>query len=107
MSDLNPVVHGRAFAPPGKGPWELESTHASRPVTAFSQDAFLQGFSKGFAEGTARHGVLLSHLGAGFSQGFLYNQPVPVGAPAGAMGPPPKPVLQLISRIHPAMRRRH
>jgi phosphohistidine swiveling domain-containing protein len=107
MSEQYPVVKGRTFTPPGKGPWELESTHTSRPLTPLAQDAFSHGFTKGFAEGTARYGVLLSHLEPGFSHGFLYNQPVAVGAPAGAMGPPPKPVLQLVSRIHPEMRRRH
>lgn len=107
MSDTDPVVMGRSFAPPGKGPWELETTHAARAVTPFGQAAALEGFPKGFAEGTARYGVLLSHLAAGFSEGFQYNQPVPVGAPAGAMGLPPKPILQLVSRIHPEMRRRH
>jgi pyruvate,water dikinase len=107
MPEQHPVVNGRTFEPPGKGPWELETTHANRPMTPLAQVAFMTGFPKGFAEGTARYGVLLSHLEPGFSQGFFYNQPAPVGAPKGAMGPPPKPVLQLLSRIHPEMRRRH
>lgn len=107
MSDQHPVVKGRTFEPPGKGPWELETTHGVRPLTPMAQKAFRTGFIKGFAESTARYGVLLSHLEPGFSQGFLYNQPVAVGAPKGAMGTPPKPVLQLVSRIHPEMRRRH
>jgi pyruvate,water dikinase len=76
-------------------------------MTPLIRDGFMLGFPKGFAEGTAKYGVLLSHLEPGFSQAFFYNQPVPVGAPKGAMGPPPKPVLQLVSRLHPEMRRRH
>jgi pyruvate,water dikinase len=107
MTEPSPVVNGRTFDAPGEGPWELETTHASRPMTAIIQNAFMRGFPKGFAEGTARYGVLLSHLEPGFTQSFFYNQPVAVGAPKGAMGPPPKPVLQVLSRIHPAMRRRH
>ena len=107
MADQHPVVAGRVFEPPDKGPWELETTHSNRPMTPLAQRAFMTGFAKGFSEGTARYGVLLSHLEPGFSQGFFYNQPVAVGAPKGAMGPPPKPVLQLLSRIHPEMRRRH
>src|SRR3990170_4102402 len=93
-----PTVHGRVFEPPGKGPWELESTHASRPMTYLAQDAFKIGFVRGFKEGTARYGVLLSHLEPGFTHSFLYNQPVPVGAPPGAMKPPPKVVLQAVTR---------
>ncbi len=96
----------RAFEPPGKGPWELETTHFSRPVTAFVQPAFAEGFVRGFREGTARYGLLLDHLLPGFAQSFLYTQPVAFGAPPGAMGPPPKPVLMLLTRLHPATRRR-
>jgi pyruvate,water dikinase len=101
------TVRGRTFEPPGKGPWELESTHGSRPMTRLTQAAFLAGFPRGFAEGTARYGVLLDHLEPAFVQSFFYHQPVVVGAPRGATAPPPKPVLQLVSRIHPEMRRRH
>jgi phosphoenolpyruvate synthase/pyruvate phosphate dikinase len=96
----------RGFEPPGKGPWELESTHFSRPVAAFAQALVKEGFVKGFAEGTARYGLLLDHLEPGFSRDFVYVQPVVFGAPRGAMGPPPKPVLQLLTRLHPAMRKR-
>ncbi|RNL78837.1 PEP-utilizing enzyme [Nocardioides marmorisolisilvae] len=101
------TVNGRVFEPPGKGPWELEATHMSRPATLLLQQAFRDGFPAGFREGTSRFGLLLSHLEPGFSQSFIYAQPVPIGAPEGAMGTPPKPVLQLVSRIHPEMRRRH
>lgn len=101
------TVRGRAFAPPGKGPWELESTHGCRPMTRITQAAFQGGFARGFAEGTERYGVLLDHLEPAFVHSFMYVQPVAVGAPPGAMGPPPKPVLQVASRLHPGMRRRH
>jgi pyruvate,water dikinase len=101
------TVKGRVFEPPGKGPWELESTHGSRPMTRIAQKAFVEGFPRGFHEGTARYGVLLDHLEPAFVHSFLYHQPVAVGAPPGAAGPPPKPVLQLASRLHPEMRRRH
>jgi pyruvate,water dikinase len=107
MDEQNPVVRGRSFEPPGKGPWDLETTHAARPMTPLVQAAFMVGFPKGFREGTSRYGLLLSHLEPGFSQSFFYNQPVAVGAPAGAMRTPPRPVLQLVSRIHPEMRRRY
>ncbi|HWJ10264.1 MAG TPA: PEP-utilizing enzyme [Nocardioides sp.] len=76
-------------------------------MTRVTQGAFLGGFARGFAEGTAQYGVLLDHLEPAFVNSFLYVQPVAVGAPPGAMGPPPKPVLQAVSRLHPGMRRRH
>ena len=96
----------RRFEPPGEGPWELESTHYCRPVAAFEQAPLASGFVRGFKEGTARYGLLLDHLKPGYSQSFIYIQPMAFGAPEGAMGPPPKPVLQLLTRLHPAMRRR-
>lgn len=66
----------------------------------------LDGFSRGFAEGTARYGLLLDHLRPAFVNGFTYMQPAAFGAPKGAMGPPPKPVLWLLTRLHPKIRAR-
>jgi pyruvate,water dikinase len=107
MSGTEPVVvRGRTFEPPGKGPWEIDSTHSSTPATFLLQDAFTEGMVRGFKEGTARYGLMLSHLQPAYVQSFGYMQPVAVGAPAGAMGPPPKPVLQLLCRVHPELRRR-
>ena len=105
MTSVSTVVEP-AFEPPGKGPWELETTHFSRPMTPIVQAATREGFAAGFAEGTARYGLLLDHLEPGFARSFMYTQPVAFGAPAGAAGPPPKVVLQLLTRLHPAVRRR-
>jgi rifampicin phosphotransferase len=96
----------RTWEAPGKGPWELEATHFSRPVTRFAQQPYLTGFPAGFSESTARYGVLLDHLEPGVANDFLYMQPAAYGAPKGAMGPPPKPVLWLLTRLHPKMRAR-
>jgi phosphohistidine swiveling domain-containing protein len=94
------------WEPPGKGPWELEATHFAKPFSRFAEKAFSVGFVRGFKEGTARYGVLLDHLKPGIVNSFVYNQPVAYGAPEGAMGPPPKPVLWLLTRVHPKMRAR-
>ena len=92
--------------PPGKGPWELEATHNARPMSRFGQAWFSAGFVRGFSEGTARYGLLLDHLKPDFVNSFMYSQPVAFGAPEGAMGPPPKPVLWLLTRLVPKMRAR-
>jgi pyruvate,water dikinase len=94
------------WEPPGKGPWELEATHFSRPFTRFIQPSFQEGFVRAWQEGTARYGLLLDHLKPAFCNSFAYTQPVAFGAPEGAMGPPPKPVLWLLLRVHPKMRAR-
>jgi pyruvate,water dikinase len=97
---------GASFPAPGKGPWELETTHFSRPVARFTAAAYVAAFPRGFAEGTARYGLLIDHLKPGISNGFLYMQPVAFMAPEGAMKPPPGPVLWLLTRLHPKMRAR-
>jgi rifampicin phosphotransferase len=94
------------FNAPGKGPWELESTHFSRPMTRFLAPMYATAFAKGFSQGTARYGVLLDHILPGLSNNFVYQQPVAYLAPQGAMKPPPAPVLWLLTRVHPKMRAR-
>lgn len=91
---------------PGPGPWQAEGTHFPRPITRFGRAGFRRAFMAGFAEGTARYGLLLSHFEVEFVNGFWYQQPAAFGAPKGAKGPPPGPVLWLLTRLHPGMRAR-
>lgn len=95
-----------SFTAPGPGSWELETTHYSRPVTRFAQQAMMDGFAKGFMASTARYGVMLSHLQPAFVNDFTYLRAVGFGAPPNAAGPPPKLVLQVLSRLKPSMRKR-
>ena len=65
-----------------------------------------EGFELGFAESTARYGLLLSHFNVAFVNDFFFQQPAAFGAPKGAKGPPPAPILWLLTRLHPGMRAR-
>ena len=94
------------FTAPGKGPWELEATHFSRPMARFGGTAYPEAMPKGFGQGMARYGAMLDHLQPAIVNGFCYIQPVAYLAPKGAMGPPPTPVLWLLTRLHPKMRAR-
>lgn len=94
------------FVAPGKGPWELDSTHFSRPFSRSNGPGVIAAFPRGFAQGMARYGLLLDHLQPALVNGFLYMQPVAYLAPEGAMRPPPKPILWLLTRLHPKMRAR-
>jgi hypothetical protein len=94
------------FEAPGPGPWELETAHFPRPFPKFGLEGLTRAFKKGFTEGTARYGLLLSHFEMRLVNGFLYQQPAAFGAPAGSKGPPPKPILWLLTRLHPGMRAR-
>lgn len=103
---MAPDASHPTFTAPGPGPWEVEGVHFPRPITRFASRAFLRAFPRGFAEGTARYGLLLSHLEPALVNGFFYQQPVAFGAPKGALGPPPKVVLWLMTRLHPKLRAR-
>jgi pyruvate,water dikinase len=92
--------------PPGPGVWELETVHAQRPTTKMVQSAWSNGLAKGFRYGTARYGAMLDYLQPAAVNGFMYMQARPFGAPPGAAGPPPAPVLWLLTRLHPKMRAR-
>jgi phosphohistidine swiveling domain-containing protein len=94
------------YEAPGPGPWELETAHYPKPFPRFGLDGLRRGFVKGFKYGTARYGLMLSHFESEVVNGFIYQQPVAFGAPKGAAGPPPKPILWLLTRLHPALRKR-
>lgn len=100
------MMNAKVFNPPGPGAWELETTHWSRPVTRFVQEAMINGFAKGFAFGAARYGSMLNHLEPAFVNGFTYMRAVGFGAPPNAVAPPPKLVLQILTRVVPKTRRR-
>src|SRR5262245_33336748 len=104
MAQTNP--HNPKFEPPGPGPWEIETTHMSRPGTLTGTWALTKGFSRGFKEVTARYGLMLDHLKPAAVNGFMYMQPVAFGAPEGANGPPPKLIIMLLTRLLPKMRAR-
>jgi pyruvate,water dikinase len=94
------------FIAPGPGPWELETTHHARPMSRFMQAPMLEGFAPGFSASTARYGLLLECIAPSIVNDFIYQQPVPFGAPKGAMGPPPKLIFKLITRLVPKLRAR-
>lgn len=91
---------------PGPGSWEAETAHFPKPVPRFGRRLLVEAFREGFASGAARYGLLLSHFDVRFVNDFWYQQPVAFGAPPGAKGPPPAPVLWLLTRLHPGMRKR-
>ena len=62
------------YQAPGPGTWEQDPTHFPRPATQFIIDVFREPFMRGFKEGSARYGLLFSHLEPALVNGFLcYN----------------------------------
>jgi pyruvate,water dikinase len=62
-------------------------------------------YTRGLRASFERCGIMLDTIQAAFVDGFVYTSPRPIGAPPGA-ATPPKLVLQLLSRLHPALRAR-
>lgn len=94
------------FAAPDAGIWEQDATHFPRPVTRYLQEAFSEGFIKGFQSGTSCYGLMLDHIEPAFVNEFFYNKTVIVGAPPNAKAPPPKLMFKLVCLLHPAVRAR-
>ena len=94
----------REFVAPGPGTWSLDTTHNSGAMTPYSGSCF-NGLARGFKEGGEKYGLLMSHLKNEFLHGFMFSQQVGVVGKPGS-GPPPKFLMQLMFKIHPALRKR-
>ena len=55
----------------------------------------------------ARYGAPLETMQVAFPNGRYYLRLRPLVGGDSKMGPPPKPLLWLVTRIHPAFRRRN
>jgi len=94
----------REFIAPGPGTWSLDTTHNSGAMTIYTGSSF-DGLVRGFKEGGEKYGLLMSHLKNEFIHGFMFSQQVGVVGKPDA-GPPPKFIMQLMFKIHPALRKR-
>ena len=94
------------FKAPGPGSWELEQTHFAKPATRYGSSIVSEPLARGFGEGTKRYGLLLDTLRMRFVNDFAYGKFVGVGAPDKAVGPPPRPIFMVLTRLHPEIRRR-
>src|SRR5262249_19421535 len=93
------------FEAPGPGHWEMDATHATKPLTGVLREVFATGLRDGMRGAARRYGLLLDTLDVRYVHGFPYLQPVPLGAPPGAKLPP-RFVFKAVTWLHPEMRRR-
>lgn len=104
LRDLDEV----GFEAPGPGFWELETTHHGlRPLSHFLRDTYLAAGDPGFSPMIEKYGVPIERIDAALVQGCLYIRPKAVGEGAKPSAPPPAPIMKLIARLHPEMRRRN
>jgi rifampicin phosphotransferase len=94
------------FTPPGPGSWQLEMTHFVRPVSRSMAATFPEAMMAGFRWSTKRYGSLLDYLEIKVVNRFVYMAPRGVGAPPDAKSHPPKLMFQLLTKVHPEIRKR-
>ena len=99
-------MNAPAFEPPGPGSWVLDDVHFTQPASRYLVSVFPLAMPVGFRAGTKHYGMLLDYIEIAFVDNFFYSQPRPIGAPADAKGPPPKLIFQILTRLHPEIRRR-
>ena len=94
------------FVAPDAGVWEQDGIHFPLPMSRFQQEAFPEGFMRGFRTGTACYGLMLECIEPAFVHGFYYHRPRIFGAPPDAKGPPPKEVFQQVCEQVPEIKAR-
>jgi hypothetical protein len=93
--------------PPGY--WERDDFHEPVPLSPFGRAFLAEQILKVFPAAFAEFGILLQQGEEVSIGGWMYRQMVPVGAPPagrGRRGPPPRWLLRILMRVHPAIRRR-
>jgi pyruvate,water dikinase len=96
------------FEPPGPGEWMLDSTHhGRRPTTGYMRELSVEEFERGMAVMLERYGLPLATIEGRSVNGCFYVRPKAIGEGAKASAPPPTPIMKLITRLHPELRRRN
>jgi len=95
------------WEPPGPGSWSLDRSHVHRPATPVAQHVQSLATLTGSRRGLAELGAPLDGIDFRFVNGLVYSRVRPLINPdRPPRRLPPVPVLKLVSRVHPAMRRR-
>ena len=97
----------RAFPAPGPGGWRRLADHFPRALTAEYQRIYAETCPPGMASYMQRYGVPVRTLDVAFVHGHLYITPVPLAGPRDLRRTPPRALVWMLSRLHPAFRRRN
>jgi phosphohistidine swiveling domain-containing protein len=94
------------FEAPGPGTWERDISHCTPSATLVFRRVASETMRAAYRTAFAEFGAPLETMDVRFVNGKMYRRLVPlVGADKDA-APPPAPVLWLVTRLHPAFRRR-
>ena len=94
------------YEAPGPGVWARDVDHQSAPRGELMQELFAPNFVAGFSTCFARYGMPLDRLEGRHVHGWWFFRPVPAGVPDTGKAPPPAPVLKVLVRLAPELRRR-
>ena len=97
------------IVPPGA--WVRDDFHEPVPLSPFGRVLLTEQIIKVFPRVFEEFGLLIDHAETRHIGGWIYMRMVPLGAPpprAGgrATAPPPRWLLRMLLRTHPALRRR-
>lgn len=100
----SPIDH---FEPPAPGRWEIDRSHFPGGTTPIAQWLMEESMEAGMRQVMAEVGVPADCVQARFVNGFMYTRLRPlVGAERPRSRLPPRPILTLVTRLHPEFRRR-
>jgi len=95
------------------GVWTRDTFHEPVPISPFGKVMLTEQILKVLPAVFAEFGILIDRAEAAFIGGWMYSRLVPAGAPpagrGGGGGPPSTPprwLLWILMRLHPAIRRR-
>ena len=92
---------------PGPGQWAVDRSHMPAGCTTIAQEAMGPSAEKGFRRMMSELGAPLDTIDFRWVNGQMYTRLRPlVGGTKAARKPPPTPILKLLTRIHPELRRR-
>jgi rifampicin phosphotransferase len=108
MTETATLASSIPFDAPGPGRWELEATHTGhRPVSVLLQPIHRSMMTDGSALICERYGLPLERLRMEHVNGCAYLRAVPLREGARPRPVPPRPILKLVVRLHPGLRRRN
>ncbi len=95
-----------AFFPPGPGEWRRLADHFPGALTAEYRLLYAETAPAAMAGMFERYGVLAKGMDVAYVNGHMYIAPVPLAGPREMKRVPPAGLVWLLSRIHPAFRKR-
>lgn len=91
---------------PGPGSWKLDTAHLESTVSRPMRDLMEMAMPSGMGEGFDLVGAPLKTIDVGFVNGRMYSRLTPLVGKGRSLPTPPRPVLWLATRLHPAFRKR-